>query len=47
MYNILSILLSVYPSTKGAEYIIAILFLVVFIIFISIFYKAKEKKSMK
>jgi len=47
MYNILSILLSVYPSTKGAEYLIAILFLVVFIAFVKLFYKSKDNKTIK
>lgn len=43
MLELLSILLSVYPSTKGPEYIIAILFLVVFIVFLKIFYKPENK----
>ena len=40
----LFILLSVYPSTKGPEYIIAIAFLVIFIIVLGLFFKSDDEK---
>jgi len=47
MLDILSILLSVYPSTKGAEYLIAIAFLVVFIAFAAYYFKSGDKTKIK
>ncbi len=42
MLSLLSFIAAVEPSTKGTEYIIAIVFLVVFIVFIKIFKTTEE-----